>query len=39
MAADADQRKDLTTQSKLEILDDVERKIVHSLSLSGFLVF
>ena len=39
MAVETDQRKDFidftTTQSKLEVLDDVERKIVHSLALSG----
>ena len=35
MAVETDQRKDFTTQSKIEILDNVERTIVHSLSLSG----
>lgn len=40
MASETDQRKDFTTtQSKIEILEDVERKIVHSLSLSGKLIF
>lgn len=43
MAAETDQKKDVkpditTTQSKLGILEDVERKIVHSLSLSGKLL-